>query len=70
VSSPSDIEEREVDEGEWRGESKGETSAVDGAEASISMEADVTVLLKTGFLAAGRLEVMEAILCGLTCRDY
>jgi hypothetical protein len=57
------MEEREVDEGEWRGESKGETSAVDGVEASMSTEAEVTVLLNTGFLAAGRPEVTEAILC-------
>lgn len=45
----------EVVEGERRGDSTGETSAVEGYDVSESVE--VIVLLKTGFLAAGWLDV-------------
>jgi hypothetical protein len=60
------MDEMEVVEGERRGDSTGETSAVEGYEASESV-VEVIVLLRIGFLAPARLDdvaVAEAIMVG------
>jgi hypothetical protein len=55
-------EDSEVDEGDWRGESMGETTALE----SESKVAEVMFLRRNGLLAAGRLEAVEgAMMCGL-----
>jgi hypothetical protein len=56
-----DMEESEVDEADGRGESIGDTLAVEGDDASESTVVDVVVRLRTGFTAPFRLDVVEAI---------
>lgn len=53
------MEDREVDEAEWRGESDGEATVVEGAESE-SQVVEVIVLLRAGLPLEGT--AVEAIL--------
>jgi hypothetical protein len=54
AASSEASEDSEVEEGEWRGESLGETTALESESAVV----EVTFLLRNGLLAAGRLEAV------------
>lgn len=68
AASSEDMDEREVEEAEARGESKGDAAAVGGHESD-SVVVEVIVLLRAGLPLVGT--AVEAILCGreVECLD-